>query len=158
MEIEKSKSEQKREADALKTIGIELVKLNLETLNELLPDGELKSAIIAAKAISSHGALKRQLKFIGKLMRAVDSADIITKLENINADNKAQSAKFHLLEKWRDKLINEGGEALTAFINEYQIKDIQQLRHLIKKATDENILGQTTTHKKALFKYIRENI
>ncbi|WP_419419824.1 ribosome biogenesis factor YjgA [Legionella sp. D16C41] len=150
-----SKSQRKREAHALQKIGEELVTLSVAKLTLLsLPDN-LQQAIIAAKSIKSHGALKRQMQLIGKIMRLVDSEAIIAAFAELKAQENAQTAVFHELEQWRDRLIAEGKPALTAFINLYPHADAQQLRQQIKKAVDEKVSGKDRGASKALFRLLR---
>ncbi|STX50046.1 alpha helix protein [Legionella busanensis] len=150
-----SKSQRKREAHALQDIGEELMSLSEAKLAALpLPDN-LRQAIIDAKSIKSHGALKRQTQLIGKIMRSVDSETIIAAYAEIKADESAKTAAFHELEQWRDRLIAEGKSALTEFINAYPNADPQSLRQSIKKATDEKLKGQPKGASKALFRLLR---
>jgi ribosome-associated protein len=155
MEEIKSKSQKKRDADALQKIGVELIALSEAKLDTLPLPENLRQAITQAKNIRSHGAIRRQAQLIGKLMRAADSEAIIEAYEKILAEGSAQTAAFHELEQWRNRLINEGKDALTAFIQLYQPKDLQVLRQLIKKASDEQQSGLHTGATKALFRYLR---
>ncbi len=151
----KSKSQKKREADALQRVGVELVALSLDKLDGLpLSDG-LKQAIIDAKALKSHGAIKRQAQLIGKLMRAADYEAILEAYSHLQDENSAQTAKFHEVEQWRERLIHGGKDALTALINAYPSIDVQSLRQLIKKAIDEQSKAQHTGAAKALFRFLR---
>lgn len=155
MEELKSKSQKKRDADALQKVGVKLIELSLAKLDTLPLSPNLRQAIIEAKSIKSHGAIRRQAQLRGKLMRAADSEAILEAYEAILAEDRAQTVVFHEVEQWRDKLINGGKEALTEFIAEYQPNDIQQLRQLIKKAVDEQSSGKHTGAAKALFRYVR---
>lgn len=155
MEEIKSKSQKKREADALQKLGTKLIDLSLERLDSLPLSPHLRQAIIDAKSIKSHGAIRRQSQLIGKLMRASDSEAIITAYEAMIAEESGQTFVFHELEQWRDRLINEGKEALTDFIETYQPEDVQQLRQLIKKAVDEQQTGKYPGAAKALFRFLR---
>ncbi len=151
----KSKSQKKREADALQKIGVELVALSLEKLDRLpLPDN-LRQAIVEAKRLKSHGAVRRQAQLIGKLMRTESSEEILAEYEHILAEENAKTADFHQVEEWRTRLIHEGKDALTEFIATYQPADIQQLRQLINKAVDEQHREQHTGAGKALFRFLR---
>ncbi|MFA5960802.1 MAG: ribosome biogenesis factor YjgA [Tatlockia sp.] len=158
MEDIKSKSQKKREADALQKLGTKLVALSKEKLNALPLPTTLYQAIIEAKSIKSHGAIRRQSQLIGKLMRASDYEAILAAYEEMTADDGAQTAVFHELEQWRDKLIHEGKEALTAFIETYHPNDIQQLRQLVKKAIDEQASNKPMGAAKALFRFLRSCI
>lgn len=132
-----SKSQKKRDADFLQKMGVKLIDLSLSKL-ELLPLPEnLYKAIIDAKSIKSHGAKRRQSQLIGKLMRAADHEEILAAYERLLEEDKAVTASFHEVEHWRDRLLNEGKEALTAFIEAYQPEEVQHLRQLIKKAVDD---------------------
>ena len=151
----KSKSQKKRDADALQKIGVKLIALNLAKLESLRLPANLHQAIIAAKSIKSHGALRRQSQLIGKLMRSADSEAIIDAYEALLAEGSAQTADFHQLEQWRERLIKEGKDALTEFVQDYQITDVQQLRQLVKKAVDEHNSDKNTGAAKALFRFLR---
>lgn len=150
-----SKSQRKRDADALKQLGVALIDLSEDKLKQLpLPDG-LHQAIMEAKAIKSHGAKRRQVQLIGKLMRVADSDAIREAYEQFVAVNNAQTAAFHELEQWRDRLMHEGNAALTAFIAHYQPGEVQQLRQLIKKAVQDEKNNANTGASRALFRFLR---
>lgn len=153
-----SKSQKKRDADALQKLGVELVGLSYTKLDSLpLPD-TLYKAISDAKSIKSHGAKRRQAQLIGKLMRAADHEAIVEAYEQILEEDSAVTANFHGVELWRDKLINEGKDALTEFIDNYQPDDVQHLRQLIKKAVDDKAKEKNTGAAKALFRYLRSAV
>ena len=155
MDEPKSKSQKKREADALQKIGVQLIALSLEKLDMLpLPDN-LRQAIIDAKLLKSHGAIRRQSQLIGKLMRTENHEDILASYEKLLAEASATTAEFHEMETWRMRLIKEGKTALTEFIATYQPEDVQHLRQLIKKAVDEQSKELHTGASKALFRYLR---
>lgn len=151
----KSKSQKKRDAEALKQIGVELVGLSLDKLDLLPLSGDLKQAIIEAKALKSHGAVKRQAQLIGKLMRSAEFDTIIAAYEELLAEDSSQTARFHEVEHWRERLLQDGKEALTAFIDAHPEIDVQLLRQLIKKAIDEQSKEKHTGASKALFRYLR---
>ncbi len=158
MDEPKSKSQKKREADSLQKVGVELISLSIEKLDTLpLPDN-LRRAILDAKLLKSHGAIRRQAQLIGKLMRTEDHENILESYERLQADASATTALFHEVEQWRIRLINEGKDALTEFINAHPEIDVQSLRQLIKKAVDEQKKEQPTGASKALFRYLRSFI
>lgn len=151
----KSKSQKKRDAEALKKLGVELVSLSMDKL-ELLPlSDELRRAIVEAKVLKSHGAVKRQAQLIGKLMRSADHEAITDAYSELLAEDSSQSARFHAVEHWRERLIEDGKEALTELIEAYPSIDVQSLRQLIKKAVEEHTTEKNTGAKKALFRYLR---
>ena len=155
MDEPKSKSQKKRDADALQKVGVKLVALSMDKLDSLPMSPQLKQAIIDAKSLRSHGAIRRQAQLIGKLMRTDQSDDLLDAYQALLAEDSAQTAGFHEVEQWRDRLINEGKEVLTEFIDSYPMADAQQLRQLIKKAVDEHKSERHTGSAKALFRYVR---
>ncbi|KTD42380.1 ribosome biogenesis factor YjgA [Legionella quateirensis] len=158
MDEQVSKSQKKREADFLQKTGVKFIDLSVAKIDSLpLPDN-LRKAIMDAKSIKSHGAKRRQAQLIGKLMRAADYEAILEAYEKILEEDSAVTANFHEIEQWRDKLIHEGKDALTEFINQYQPEDVQQLRQLIKKAVDDQLKEKNTGAAKALFRYLRTSI
>ena len=155
MDEPKSKSQKKREADVLQDIGVQLIQLSLDKLDLLPLPAKLRQAILDAKLLKSHGAIRRQAQWIGKLMRLSDSEEIIAGYEQLRAEASATTAEFHDVERWRTRLINEGKDALTEYVETYPSVDIQQLRQLIKKAIDEQQRELHTGAGKALFRYLR---
>lgn len=155
MDEKVSKSEKKRQADALQKVGVALVELSLAKLNSLPLTDPLYKAIIDAKSIKSHGAKRRQAQLIGKLMRNADSEAILEAYEQLINEESSNTAHFHEIELWRDKLIQGEKEILTEFINHYHPKDLQLLRQLIKKAQEDVLKEKNTGASKALFRYLR---
>ena len=153
-----SKSQKKRVAAALQKTGVELIALPMEKLNLLPLSPRLKQAVVEAKSLKSHGAMRRQAQWIGKLMRAEEGADICFAYEQLLADDKAQTASFHDVEHWRERLTSEDKTALTEFISTYPKCSAQILRQLIKKALDEKKNDKNLGASKSLFRYIRSFI
>ena len=155
MDESKSKSQKKRDADMLQKVGVELIALSLDKLDMLPLSDNLRRAIIEAKALKSHGAIRRQAQLIGKLMRNTESDDILIAYEHLLAESSTQTAAFHEVEHWRERLIHDGKDVLTEFITTYKPDDVQQLRQLIKKAIEEQSKERHTGAGKALFRYLR---
>lgn len=155
MDEQVSKSQKKRDAEALQKTALKFIDLSLDKLDQLPLNEYLRKAIIDAKMITSHGAKRRQAQLIGKLMRAADFNAILAAYDSLLEEDNAVTAHFHEIELWRDKLIHEGKDALTELINRYQPEDIQHLRQLIKKAIDDQQKEKNTGAAKALFRYLR---
>jgi ribosome-associated protein len=155
MDDEKSKSQKKRDAEALQKLGVTLINWSLENLDKMPLSDSLKQAIIAAKSLKSHGAIRRQAQLIGKLMRSLEPDEVFASYDQIIADENAQTASFHEIEHWRTRLMHEGRDALTEFVSSHHPEDLQHLKQLIKKAVDEHTKNQQTGAAKALFRYIR---
>lgn len=131
-----SKSQRKREMHALQRLGEQLTEVSDERLQSLdLPD-TLLEALRTLKSIKAHGAIRRQLQYIGRLMRDIDPTPIETALEKWSGHSRAEVAKQHLAERWREELLADDTH-LTRWISEHPGTDIQSLRTLIRQCKKE---------------------
>ena len=151
-----SKTEVKRQMHALQELGARLTKLNKEQLDKLDLGDSLRNAIDEFHRIKSNGAQKRHLQYIGKIMRTEDADEIEHAIGLFEAGHQAHTQAFHKLERWRDKLINEGNQALQEYVEEYPDADIQHIRQLIRNAQKELKLNKPPATSRKLFKYLRE--
>ena len=110
-----SKSARKRAQLELQALGEQLIPLSDAELASFALDERLVEAIRAARKIRSHGALRRQKRLIGKLMRDLDPGPIRDGLAALRADDLAARRTFARAEQWRDRLLKEGVTALLAF-------------------------------------------
>ena len=131
-----SKSEIKRDAEDLKQLGEKLVNLTKANLTKVPLDDSLKDAIELAQRLQKE-ARRRQLQYIGKLLRSIDAKPIREALEKIENKHNQQQAMLHKLEILRDELVAKGDVALTDLLNEHPSADRQQLRNLIRAAQKE---------------------
>jgi ribosome-associated protein len=150
-----SKSQQKREVEALQELGEILVKLPAAQFKRIELPENLRQAVADCRKITQNGALRRQKQYIGKLMRGLDAAPIQAQLDVFNGVSAAENAKFHQAEKWRDKLIADN-EALTLFLNAHPDTDATHLRQLIRNARDEAARGKPPKAFREIFRAIRE--
>ena len=151
-----SKSQLKRESDALQKLGEELISLKPDELNSMdLPD-ELSDAIREARKIQSRGGLKRQRQYIGKIMRQIDSDVIKNQLEKIKHKHDVNTANFKRVEKWRDRLLENDKTALTEIIEHYPDIDRQHVNQLIRLANQEKQKDKPPAAARKLFKYLRD--
>lgn len=131
-----SKSEIKRDAEDLKQLGEKLVNLTKANLTKVPLDESLLDAIELAQRLQKE-ARRRQLQFIGKLLRGMDVEPIREALAKIENKHNQQQAMLHKIERVRDELIDKGDAALTDLLNDYPNADRQQLRNLIRSAQKE---------------------
>lgn len=150
-----SKSQKKRDADALQKLGVELIALPAAKLDTIPMPDELRQAIDLAKTLKSHGAIRRQAQLIGKLMRSADTEAIAQAFKALMDEGSAKTAIFHEMEQWRDRLITNNRDVLTEFINAHPDTDVQTLRQLIRKAVEEKNGDKATGAAKALFRFLR---
>ena len=152
-----SKSRRKADAHALQVLGAELVALNRNQLAQVDMPETLRDAVQAAQRISAHEGRRRQLQYIGRLMRNVDPAPIRLKIEGWKTVSVEQTVRLHLIERWRDQLI-EDPQALQAFAGEYPQADLQPLRALIRNTQREREHGKPPKSYRALFQLLRDII
>ena len=128
-----SKTMLKAEADEKQALGEALLTLRADLMARLDLPTKLLDAIKDAKKITNFEGKRRQMQFIGKLMRPLD-ADPIRDAINEQLNGSAQlTLQLHLAEQWRDKLVTDD-ETLSAWLTEYPATDAQQLRALIRQA------------------------
>ncbi|MEW5893681.1 MAG: ribosome biogenesis factor YjgA [Pseudomonadota bacterium] len=151
-----SKSQQKRQMHALQALGEELVKLPRDRLDQLdLPDA-LYDAVLDARRFTKHEARRRQLQFIGKVMRDIDTEPIAEQLARIRGESDSAKAEFHALERWRDRLLADDA-ALTEWLAQHPGGDSQQLRNLIRNARREAAAGKPPKSSRELFRWLRDH-
>lgn len=128
-----SKTQLKAEADEKQLLGEALLGLRADLITRLdLPD-KLLQAIADAKKISSFEGRRRQMQFIGKLMRPLDAAPIRDAIDEQAGGSAQLTLQLHLAEQWRDRLIaNE--DAVGDWLNQHPDTDSQQLRALVRQA------------------------
>ncbi|HHE8819967.1 TPA: ribosome biogenesis factor YjgA [Haemophilus influenzae] len=131
-----SKSEIKRDAEDLKQLGEKIVNLTKNNLAKIPLNESLLDAIELAQRLQKE-ARRRQLQYIGKLLRGVDVEPIREVLDKIENKHNQQQAMLHKIEKVRDELVEKGDVALTDLLNDYPDGDRQQLRNLIRSAQKE---------------------
>jgi ribosome-associated protein len=152
-----SKTRRKKEMHALQDMGERLVQLDLKHLEGLDLPEILMDAILEARRMRAHGARRRQMQLIGKLMRDVDASPIQEKLGLLNGMNRQQAARLHLLERWRDRLLADE-RALTELGQAYPGADIQRLRTLIRNANSEKLADKPPRSFRALFQELQQII
>jgi len=154
---EPSKSQRKRDSHALQDLGEELVALSPEHLDGLDLPERLVDAIAEARRTTKHGARRRQMQFVGKLMRHIDPEPVRERIAALKAPSHAEVARLHLIEDWRDRLLAEA-DAITAFLNAYPHADAQQLRQLVRAVAEERARGKPPRAFRQLFHAIRDAV
>lgn len=151
-----SKSQLKRESEALQKLGEELLSLRTSDLDSMDLPNELNEAVRTARRIQSRGGLKRQRQFIGKIMRQIDSESIEKQLAIIKHKHDTNTAAFRKVEQWRDRLLDNDNSALTEIINSHPDIDRQHINQLIRQAIREQAQDKPPASARKLFKYLRD--
>ena len=154
--IAPSKSELKREMLALQKLGGVIVKLSNGDLATIPLDPALSEAVQVARRIKSNEGLRRQMQYIGKLMRSTDIDAIERAMESLENGRKQAADKFHELEKWRDKLLEQGPNGSEHVVERFPDADRQYVRQLIMQANKEMKLNKPPAASRKLFRYLRE--
>lgn len=151
-----SKSARKREAHAQQALGEKLLAIPEAEWPALAVPAELAEALRAALRIHARGGRRRQLQYIGKLMRRIDSEAIATALARRAERQAEQTRDFHRLEQWRDRLLDEGDAALAELLDAFPAADRQHLRQLVRNAQREQAAQKPPRAARLLFRYLRE--
>ncbi len=152
-----SKTRRKKESHELQGLGEAVVDLPESRLDGLAIDETLRDAIRAYRRTRSHEGRRRQMQYIGKLMRRVDPAPLQEAVAAMQLGHAKDSLALHEAEHWRTELI-ASDDALTRWTAEHPQGDLQQLRSLIRAArkdaaaTPEQRSGRAY---RELFKFIR---
>ncbi len=153
--IPPSKSQLKRQMTELQDMGAELLELSAQQLAQIeLPDN-LRDAVMAATQITKFEARRRQLQYIGKLMRTIDPGPVRAQLDLWKNTSDEHKAWLHQLERWRDRLL-EDEAALHELVGAHPQADTQQLRTLIRNTLREREKNKPPKSYRALFQVLRE--
>lgn len=156
----KSRSQKKRESTALQVMGEELTALGDGALQDMgLPD-ELLQAIIDWKNFPTHEAKRRQMQYIGKLMREVDDIDALQELIDVRKQgHEAQTALLHKAEDIRRQLLDpkQKDDTLNVLMEENAKVDKAKILHLVEGSLSANKKNASRMSKE-LFRYLREVI
>ena len=147
-----SRSQLKRDSQELRDMGAQLVQMPNAHLDKIAMDNTLLAAIKEARRLKSNDARRRQIQYIGKLMRNMDLTEIRHSVEKLNHQSQTFRQYFAMLEQWRDRLIDEGNDAIEEFLTAFPNADRQQIRNLSRQAGRE----KTGSAKTKLFKYLKQ--
>ena len=149
-----SKTKRKQEMLALQVLGATLVDLPESQIQLMELGADLMAAVLEAKRIKSHEAKRRQIQYIGRLMREVDAEPIRARLAAIEGHSAEANARHRRLETWRERLVAADG-ALTEFAAAHPAADLQALRALIRNARKEMQEGKPPRAHRELFRFLK---
>lgn len=156
-----SKTQLKAEADEKQALGEALLTLRADLMARLDLPEKLLDAIAQAKKITNFEGKRRQMQFIGKLMRPLDTEPIRAAIDEQKNGSAQLTLALHLAEQWRDKLI-ASDDALGDWLAEHPDTDAQQLRALVRQARKDakpEKPGEAPRHGKSyreIFQLVRE--
>jgi ribosome-associated protein len=154
-----SKTKRKRAMEEIQSLGEEIV-LRAASPDALflipgLPEN-LRAAIREAQRMTRRDeARRRQMQYIGKLMRAIDVEPIRKALSDIKGDSATETARLHRLEEWRRRLI-ENEKAIDEIASRLPSTDLQRLRSLRRAAIKEHEMNRPPKKFRAIFQLLKE--
>lgn len=154
-DLPKSKSQVKRDLHELKMLGEKLISLPDKQFINIPVSDKLRDAIVAARSMK-HGALSRQLKFIGSLMKDEDGSLIRSAMEKSQQPHKDEVNEFHELEQWRDNLLQGDQVLINELADKFVNFERQYVNQLIRNSKKEQSLSKPPKSARLLFKYLSE--
>ena len=152
-----SKTQRKQEMTELQALGERIVALNEAQIAAIEMPEFLRDAVMEARRIKGHESRRRQMQYIGRLMRDVDPAPIREKISQWDGQSSSNVALEHSIIRWRERLL-EDEAALTGFARQYPGADIRQLRLLVRNANAERAAGKPPRSFRELFRLVRETV
>lgn len=152
----KSKTQKKKEAHSLQELGEKLLHLSKEQIKEIGIPEEVLEALDLARTIKSREGLRRQIQYIGSLMRKIDSDSIQQAVDQFDQGNYKKALEFKETEQWRDELISGNNNLMEEILENHINSDRQQLSQLVRNARKEVGNNKPPKSSRVLFKYLRE--
>lgn len=154
-----SRNELKKQMQDLQELGEAVAALPVDRLDKLNIDERLRDAIDELRRTRSFEGKRRQLQYIGKLMKAEDPEPLREAVASFRVGSATDTLALHQAEYWRDQLL-AGDDALNTWVKDHPATDIQQLRSLVRAARKEK-LEPGERHGRAyrdLFKLVKEQL
>jgi ribosome-associated protein len=152
-----SKSQRKRDMQALQDLGAELVRLAPEQLRRLALPEALRDAVLEAQRIRAHEGRRRQLQYIGKLMREADAAGIRAAIDDLTGASRESVALMHRCERLRESMIADD-DAAADFLAAHPGLDAQWLRAKLRAARLERAGARPPRHARELYQWLRTEL
>jgi ribosome-associated protein len=154
-----SRNELKKQMKDLQDLGEAVAALPVDRLDKLKIDERLRDAIDELRRTRSFEGKRRQLQYIGKLMKSEDPEPLREAVASFRVGSATDTLALHQAEYWRDQLL-AGDDALQKWVEAYPATDIQQLRSLVRSARKEK-LEPGERHGRAyrdLFRLVKEQM
>lgn len=154
--IRPNKTQIKKDMAALFAVSEEMSELSAGQLKLLELPEVIHKAVVEVSGMAHKGARKRLLKFIAGQLHKIDATPILEKLARIQNKSAHAVREHHIVERWRDRLISEGNDALTELLDEQPHADRQLLRQLLRNAQKEAELGKPPKSSRLLYRRLKE--
>ncbi|MFA5016524.1 MAG: ribosome biogenesis factor YjgA [Methylobacter sp.] len=154
--IRPNKTQIKKDMAVLFALSEEMSELPAGQLKALELPEIINKAVVEASGMPHKGARKRLLKFIAGQLNKIDIEPILEKLSRIKNKSAHAVREHHIVERWRDRLIAEGNDALTELLDEQPHADRQLLRQLLRNAQKETEAGKPPKSSRLLYRQLKE--
>ncbi len=155
---ELSRTQKKKKDRELQRLGERLVNLSEDQLSQIPLSAELKDAVLEVKTIHQHGARRRQMQYIGVLMRSEDPLPIQSALSHLMQGTLEEVRRFKQIEYWRNALVSENDELIETLLNKYPSLNRKKLIALVMQARKEKDGQSAPKSGRKLFRYLSEEI
>ncbi|MFI2812649.1 MULTISPECIES: ribosome biogenesis factor YjgA [Microbulbifer] len=152
----KSKTRVKQEMHELQDLGRQLTEMGKAQLAEVPLDEDIREAIATLHRIKSNEARRRQMQYIGKLMRGADREAIEEALARFHERDQLHVRFDRMAEDWRKRLLDDGKQAQSDFFDQHPHADHQHLRQLVRDSLRERDKQKPPTQQRKLFRYLRD--
>ena len=154
--VRPNKTQIKRDIAVIHKLAEEIVDLSTIQISELNLSPDIFDAAKTVAGMPQKGARKRQLKFLTGLLRNIDIEEVQGKLAKIKSQSALAAKEHHLIERWRDRLLSEGDQALSSLLQDYPNANRQQLRQLLRNANKETETGKPPKSARLIYQYLKE--
>jgi ribosome-associated protein len=156
-----SKTQRKQQSHELQKLGLALAGLSQDQLDRTEMPEALREAIEAYRRTKSHEGRRRQLQYVGKLMRSADEAPLREAVAAAELGSATQALQLHEIERWRAELIADD-EAMTRWLQAHPDTDAQQLRSLVRAARRDTAALEPEDRQpksvRELFQYLKPHL
>ena len=152
-----SKTELKKDSKNIQKFGKRISELTINNIQAFKFPLTIYEATIGLKNLKSNSAKKRQVQYLGKLLREIDLTDAFLVMKQLEVGSQKEIQRNHIIEGWRDKLLSNN-DSITEFFDEYPKVDRQSLRQTISNAQKEKKGNKPPKYSRQLFKLIKDII
>lgn len=155
--VRPNKTQIKKDITLLLALGEEIATLPSAQISALALPEKLENSIREIAKMPHRGARKRQLKFIAQQFHKMESAvePIFEQVAKFKNKSSHAVREHHLVEKWRDRLLKEGQNALTELLEDYPHADSQHLRQLMRNAQKEFSAGKPPKSSRLIYRELK---
>ena len=156
-EVVVSKTELKKDSKKIQDFGRKISQLTIKNIERFKFSSNTHNAIIDLKNLKSNSAKKRQVQYVGKLLRETDLTHAFLTMKQLKVSSQKEIQRNHIIEGWRDRLLRNN-DSITGFVDEFPKIDRQSLRQAISNAQKEKKDNKGGKYSRQLFKLIKDII